>query len=81
MNAAEASHHDLLEGWYAGTLDAAERAELHRRLRDDPALAAEARQAAHLHLLLTAWFDQDQTRLRESVDIPHERVGCLVQNT
>lgn len=69
MNAPAASHHELLEQWHAGTLGDTGRAELLRRLREDPVLAAEARQAAHLHLLLAAWFGKDQGRLSESVDI------------
>lgn len=69
MTASETSHHELLEQWYAGTLGAEERSDLLRRLQDDPALAAEQRQAAQQHLLLMAWFARDHAALRDAVDM------------
>jgi ferric-dicitrate binding protein FerR (iron transport regulator) len=68
----------LLERYFDGTLSAEERADLERRLRDDPDARQAYWEAAEWHATLSAWGEQhagqqEATREKFQVDRPPSR--------
>lgn len=55
----DAKTEDLIEAWVQDRLDAAQFAELERRLREDPSARAALRRAARLDTALRDWAAQD----------------------